>query len=433
MTVAMCATALLASCSDDDDNSGGGGTTPPPDPPEEIEGIISLETSEVFGEPIEFTLTNGVRPLTVDPFTEEVVDVTDKGLESVDYIGAFGGDGKDDGWEWGEAWINFEPENADYSQGEIVEVEGNITEDVNWTVANRYLIKGNVYVQDGVTVTIEAGTIVMGDKLTKGALVFNRGSKIMAEGTADNPIIFTSAEPAGGRARGDWGGVVICGKAITNKGTDATIEGISAAEGDNGKYGGTDAADNSGVLTYARIEFAGIALSPDNELNSLTMGSVGSGTEIHHIMVSFAGDDAFEWFGGSVNHTYMIAYNTLDDDFDTDAGYNGTLQFGYVLRDARFADISGSRGFEASSSSSDAPPTSAPVFSNFTLIGPRVLSETYDPNYKHGIRADKSSSIETYNTIVAGFPTGLENNGGKNPVFSGIVLTDNETDYVGLE
>src|SRR6185295_5852462 len=167
--------------------------------------------------------------------------------------------------------------------------------------------------------TIEAGTVIFGDKVTKGALIVSRGAKIHAVGTATNPIVFTSTAPKGFRNYGDWGGVVILGKAQNNQSNDQLIEGISAATGDNGKHGlgtataGTTENDNSGEFQYVRIEFAGIALSTDNELNGLTMGSVGSATKIDHIQVSYSGDDSYEWFGGTVNTSYLIAYRGWDD------------------------------------------------------------------------------------------------------------------------
>src|SRR5690606_21627446 len=125
--------------------------------------------------------------------------------------------------------------------------------------------------------TIEPGTVIMGDKNSKGTLIVERGGKIMAQGTKEKPIVFTSAQPAGQRAAGDWGGLIILGKAPVNLGNSAKIEG-----GVDREYGGTDANDNSGVLKYVRIEFSGIAFQPDNEINGLTMGGVGAGTTVDY-------------------------------------------------------------------------------------------------------------------------------------------------------
>ena len=183
--------------------------------------------------------------------------------------------------------------------------------------------------------------MIKGDKATKGTLVINRGGKIMAEGTAEKPIVFTSKLGAGERSRGDWGGIILLGKAPINQAT-ANIEGLSQPF----PYGGTDEHDNSGVMKYVRIEYAGIALSPGNETNGLTFGGVGDGTTIDYIQSSYGGDDAFEWFGGSVNCKHLISLGAWDDDIDTDFGFHGNIQFAAAFRERGLADESQSNGFE---------------------------------------------------------------------------------------
>lgn len=290
-------------------------------------------------------------------------------------------------------------------------LEGNITNDITLDASKKYLLRGKVYVNAPAKLTIPAGTIIFGEKNSDGALIINRGASIDARGTAENPIIMTSQAPKGFRNRGDWGGVVILGNAYNNNNASATIEGVTAT-GENGLYGpGTGNAiedQNSGFLQYVRIEYAGIALSPDNELNSLTMGSVGSGTTIDHIMVSYANDDAYEWFGGSVNHKYLIAYSTNDDDFDSDRGYNGKVQFGLIVRDYSIADISGSRAFEASSGANAATigavsRHSMPVFSNITVLGPRLFGNNIDTDYRAAVDISSNSAIKIHNSIITGF------------------------------
>ncbi len=299
-----------------------------------------------------------------------------------------------------------------------VVVEGNLAGVQNWVSTNRYLLRGKVYVVDGGTLNIEAGTKIFGEKQTDGTLVVNRGGKINAVGTAANPIVFTSNAPKGFRNRGDWGGVVLLGRDYNSNDASALIEGLAGAAGsENGLYGpGAGAAignDNSGKLQYVRIEFAGIDLSQDNELNSLTMGSVGSATEIDHIVVSYANDDAYEWFGGSVNHKYLVAYSTLDDDFDTDRGYIGKVQFGAVIREGTIADISGSRAWESSSNSNATPPTvggvsrhSKPVFANISVWGPLMFraANQIDGFYRAAVEVNSFNQIELYNSIITGFP-----------------------------
>ncbi len=293
--------------------------------------------------------------------------------------------------------------------GSLTVLTGEITSDLSLDAGKKYLLTGNVFVTNGATITIPAGTVIFGDKLSKGALIITKGSKINAVGTPDKPIVFTSNAPEGFRNRGDWAGVVLLGEARNNRGAGQDIEGISGGNA-NGKHGGEKENDNSGVMQYVRIEFAGIALSPDNELNSLTMGSVGKGTVTDHILVSYAGDDAFEWFGGNVDGNHLIAYNTLDDDFDTDMGYTGTVNYGIVVRDPGSADVSGSNGFESDNNSSqpELQPITAPVFNYFTVIGPYAFkSKDIDANYQHGGHLRRGSNIVIKNSLIVGWPTGI--------------------------
>ena len=278
-----------------------------------------------------------------------------------------------------------------------------------------YLIEGFVYVTDGATLTIPAGTILKGDEASKGTLIIERGGKILAQGTAAKPIVFTSNQSKGQRNYGDWGGVIICGKAPVN-----TATGESKIEGGPRSFfgGGTNPVvnDNSGILTYVRIEFAGIEYATDNEINGLTLGGVGSGTTIHHIQVSYCGDDSFEWFGGNVTAKYLVAYRGWDDEFDTDYGFSGKLQFLVGLRDKDVADKSKSNGFESdndANGSSNSPFTS-PVFSNVTLIGPyQTLSDTsYVPtggngDFQAAMHLRRNTKLKVYNSVFAGWPYGL--------------------------
>jgi hypothetical protein len=268
----------------------------------------------------------------------------------------------------------------------------------------KYLLKGFVYVKSGSTLTIEPGTIIKGDKATKGTLIIERGAKIIANGTASQPIVFTSAQPAGSRAAGDWGGIIILGKAPVNLGASAKVEG-----GVDREFGGTDANDNSGILKYVRIEYPGIAFQPDNEINGLTLAGVGAGTTIEYVQVSFSGDDAFEWFGGTVNAKYLIAYKTVDDMFDTDNGYTGKLQFLAGISDPNIADASGSNGLESDNDSqgSTNTPITAPTYSNVTLFGPLGASANINPNYRRGMHLRRNNKTKLHNSIVLGWPVGL--------------------------
>jgi hypothetical protein len=306
---------------------------------------------------------------------------------------------------------------------DVITLEGTITQNLTLDAGKKYKLRGNVFVVSPAELTIPAGTVLVGDKVTKGALIIDRGAKIHATGTPDNPIIFTSDAPAGYKNYGDWGGVVILGKAPNNGGANVSIEGISAQGGENGKHGGADPDDNSGELQYVRIEFAGIALSPDNEINGLTFGSVGRSTKVDHVQVSFSGDDAFEWFGGTVNASYLVAYRTWDDDFDTDNGFSGNVQYGVVIRDPSIADISLSNGLESDNNASgmgDQPLTEA-KFSNMTILGPyafklksvtstskKIYNYTFGDisgSYGQGAHLRRNTAQSIYNSVIVGFPT----------------------------
>ena len=309
-----------------------------------------------------------------------------------------------------------------------ITLSGKITKDTTLFAKDVNYISGVVYITKGVTLTVEAGAKVLGKSgLDVASLVITRGAKIIAKGTAENPIVFTSASQ--NPQSGDWGGIVILGIAKVNQTLTwkgAAVAGLTSVEGGindtevgYGLAGSGDAAfptgndaDNSGILQYARIEYAGYAYQPDNELNSLTMAGVGNGTTIDHIQVTYAKDDAYEWFGGTVNCKYLIAYKTQDDDFDTDFGYSGNVQFGIVLRDSAIADISTSEAFESDNDGkgSTLSPKTTAVFSNITAIGPRI-----DPTYgkgnslfRAGAHIRRNTGISIMNSIIAGWPVAIQ-------------------------
>jgi hypothetical protein len=291
----------------------------------------------------------------------------------------------------------------------IITVSGDITANTTWTSNNIYLLSGFVYVTNNAELTIQPGTVIKGEKATKGSLIVTRGSKLIADGTASQPIVFTSNEPIGQRTYGDWGGLIILGNApVNDPAGEKLIEG--GVDPVKGLYGGTSAGDNSGVLRYVRVEFPGIAFQPNNEINGITFGGVGSGTVVDYVMVSYSGDDSYEFFGGTVNAKHLIAYRGLDDDFDTDFGFTGKMQFIVSLRDSSVADISGSNGFESDNDASGTtnPPITNCKVSNATVIGPITGSgNTFNSNYKRGAHIRRSSKTSLYNSAIAGFPTGL--------------------------
>lgn len=287
--------------------------------------------------------------------------------------------------------------------GNKVILTGNITENKTLKAADTVILKGYVYVTNNATITFEAGTIVRSDVTEKGALIIERGSKIYANGTSANPVVFTSGKAPGMRAPGDWGGIIILGKATTNRTTEPTIEG-----GVGRAYGGNDDNDNSGSMTYVRIEYAGIAAQPGSEINGLTFGGVGSGTTIEHIQVVYANDDAYEFFGGTVNCKYLIAYATADDDFDFDFGFRGKIQYAISFRDPAFVDGGDAgNGIECDNdgTSTSAAPFTKPVLSNFTFIGPNGAANTA-ANHNYANRWRRNTRFELHNSILLGYAKG---------------------------
>jgi hypothetical protein len=324
------------------------------------------------------------------------------------HIGAFPVTDNTTNTDWTSGWANFDPENFAYP-ATTTTVSNDITANTTWSGV--ICLVNKVYVKNA-ELTIMPGTVIRGDKDSQGSLIITQGAKIKAEGTAENPIVFTSNENVGDRAEGDWGGLVILGKARNNQpGGTANIEGIIAT--DDTKFGGSDDNDNSGILRYVRIEFAGIALQPNKEINGLTFGSVGSATQVDHIQVSFSGDDSFEWFGGSVDAKYLIAYRGLDDDFDTDFGYRGRVQFGLVVRDKDLSDAAGdSNTFESDNDAtgSNSQPLTRPIFSNITIVGPKGNGSIALPvgeKFEKALRIRRNSSLSLFNSLIVGWKKGL--------------------------
>lgn len=335
---------------------------------------------------------------TVDPIVDPVTPPTgsdaslaDSFFDKVAYKGAFGTT------DWTKDWTNFDPKTTVYP-ATTETLEGTISANKTLDASKVYLLKGFVYVTDGVTLTIPAGTIIRGDEGSKASLVVTRGGKIMAEGTASKPIVFTSNKAVGSRAPGDWGGIIILGKAKNNiPGGEGLIEGGFTEP--FGKHGGSNDEDNSGVLKYVRVEFPGIPFVPGNEINGITFGSVGRGTTLDYLQVSYCGDDSYEWFGGTVNAKHLVSIANIDDVFDFDNGYTGKLQYLVAQRDPALADQAGqSNGIESDNSEKafTTEPRTRPVISNLTLVGPGTPSDGKHENanlWRRGSKMVLANSI----------------------------------------
>ena len=335
--------------------------------------------------------------------------------------------------DWTSGWSNFDAENTVYP-ATTTTVSTDITTSTTWSGV--ILLQNKIYVKNNATLTIAPGTIIRGDKPTQGSLIVTRGAKLNAIGTLASPIIFTSNEVIGNRNEGDWGGIVLLGLARNNQpGGVANIEGI--VQTTDTQYGGSFDNDNSGTLKYVRIEFAGIALEPNKEINGLTCGSVGSATTIDYVQVSHSGDDSFEWFGGTVSCKHLIAYRGLDDDFDTDFGFRGKIQFALAIRDKDVSDAIGdSNSFESDNDAagSAGQPKTAAIFSNVTLVGPKGNGSIVLPvgeKFEKAFRLRRNTAVSCFNSLVVGWEKGLSIEGtavvnnvnGDTLLFSNNVLT----------
>lgn len=323
---------------------------------------------------------------------------------------------------WTTGWTNFDPQNAVYGTPTVT-ISSDITSNTTWNASIVYQLNGLITVRNNATLTIPAGTVIRSSQVAS-ALLITRGAKLIANGTAALPIVFTSNNAVGSRNRGDWGGIVMLGKARYNINNGVNfIEGLTQTA--ITEFGGgttPDNNDNSGVLRFVRIEYAGFVFSPNNELNGLTMGAVGKGTVIENVQVSYSNDDSFEWFGGSVNCKNLVAFAGLDDDFDVDNGYTGIVQFGLAVKDPLAADISTSEVFEVDNNSgpTDTNTTANPwadftsgIFTNFTAIGPNLrpngASTFVTPSSLHdrSLRLRRNSRVNIYNSIFLDSRRGL--------------------------
>jgi hypothetical protein len=283
-----------------------------------------------------------------------------------------------------------------------------------------YKLDAKLYVKSGGVLWIQAGTRIEGIKKIGGAnavgIIVTRGGKIYAMGTAQKPIVMT-ANTYPNAAPGDWGGVVILGSAICNK-VEPTIEGVNLPTlppGVDVHYGGANDADNSGIFQYVRIEYAGALLTPDNELNALTCGGVGSGTSINHVQAIYGADDGFEFFGGRVNCDHLISFACNDDQFDFDFGFRGRMQFLVGVISETIPGVVGAgslysanpNGIECdndATGSNDAPRT-WPVISNMTLVGAKDAATAHNMHLWFGNQWRRNSAFTLRNSVIIGYDT----------------------------
>ena len=320
---------------------------------------------------------------------------------------------------WTENWTEWDPQNKVYP-APTVTVNTNIASNTTWSTGQTVLLQGPVYVTGNSVLTIQEGVTIRAAKNLGGALIVTRGSQLIANGTSTAPIVFTSAEAAGSRGTGDWGGIILLGTATNNYTAGVNyIEGLPQTPNSEHGSGTTfNDNDNSGSLKYVRIEFGGYQYQPNQEINGLTMGSVGRGTTIEHIQCSFINDDAFEWFGGTVNAKWLISYRNVDDDFDTDNGFSGNIQFGLIVRDPSLADnpaVSTSEGFESDNNAGGTATSvlTSAIFSNITMVGPYrgASTNTVAAGYRRAARIRRASNLKIYNSVFMDVQRGIHIDG----------------------
>jgi hypothetical protein len=278
----------------------------------------------------------------------------------------------------------------------VIVVTGRVAGTETWTNANYYVLRGAVFVQDGAVLNIQPGTRVIGEAGSVGTLIVQRGGRLNAIGTREQPIVFTSDQAVGSRARGDWGGIIINGRAPVN-----IPGGEGVGEADTGIYGGNQPNDNSGTMRYVRVEFAGVEFSPDNELNGIAFQGVGNGGSYEYIQIHMNKDDGLEWFGGTADIKHAVVSNAADDSFDWTFGWVGRAQFIAVHQRGDDAD----NGIEADNNefNNELLPRANPQIYNMTLCG--------DPDRNEGAESTRAvlfrrgTAVTFRNFLITGFKT----------------------------
>lgn len=262
-----------------------------------------------------------------------------------------------------------------------------------------YKLTGKIQVNNGATLIIPAGTRIEGTSGTSSYIAVAQGGKINVLGTAANPVVFTSGKTV--KAAGDWGGLVICGKAPINIGSTTAQSEVADLT-----YGGTISNDNSGIIQYLRIEYAGAAFSAVKEFNGISFFGVGSGTVVENVQAYHGADDGFEFFGGTVNTSNMVSIGNEDDQFDWTEGWNGTNSNWY----GKLAFGKGNRGIEADNYEFNfsASPNSNPTINGLTLIGAGSTADATLYPENQGLKLRRGTKAIITNVYIKDFKTGID-------------------------
>ena len=355
-------------------------------------------------------------------YANDAVAMDSKALDSwfddTDFVGAIPYRLADPSQDWTTGWIytnnsgGLGRTDINYAKPVVI-LQGQQAANVTLVNTNNYLVRGKFEMLSGTTLTIPAGTYLFGEKATTGYITINRGANIVVNGTKAQPVVFTSDQDptVGGMAPGDNGGIVIHGMAIANCANTAAGDSCTS-EGGAGSFGGGDDADDSGSIRYLRIEYSGKELSPNNELNSLTMNAVGSGTDIEYVQAHLGSDDGIEWFGGAARCKHIISTGADDDGLDWQLGWRGRVQFAVVHQYPGRGD----KGIEADNSEFNfaAPNRSNPILANLTLVGTNPPTAGAGST-NLGIHLRRGTAGTILNSVILGFRG------------AGLSLTDPET------
>lgn len=391
---------LITSCGEDD-------TISDPPPPTE-------DAAAVFAEYFDTAMNTYADP----GFTSSFMPMNDLGsvctvgggTEATSYKGAI----EPNGTPWFANWSSYENILAgggttSLTLGNSVEITDAIMSaagtTINWTNDNTYILQGLVFVNEGQTLNIEPGTVIQGtpgEGANASALIIARGATIIADGTANAPIVFTFEGDTGltpPSERGRWGGLIVLGNASLNSNPgESAIEGIDTNEA-RGLYGGNNDGDNSGIIRYVSIRHGGTNIGADNEINGLTLGGVGSGTTVDFVEVIGNRDDGIEWFGGTVNTSHLLSIFCGDDGLDYDEGYRGVNQFVIVHQDDTDGEADRGGEHDGGTNPEEAAPFATPIFANVTSIGnPGSRALTFRDN----------AGGEYYNSIFFNYGRGVD-------------------------
>ena len=308
---------------------------------------------------------------------------------------------------WMENWTNFRPKSTIFKDPNII-LSGEISQNITLEKKNTYLIMGALYLTNNAILNIEAGTVIRGDYETIGTLIICKGSKIIANGTATDPIIFTSIKGASERNAGDWGGIIILGGAPINKlGGFAVLD--FNLDSKYAVYGGNDDQNDSGILKYVRIEFSGKKMKDGKDLNGLSLAGIGANTTIDHVQISFSNDDSFQFYGGNVKLSNLISFKATDDDFDFTQGVQCDIKNSIALRYPFYSDISKSRCFEIESYDKV---DNTDFSKKMTLVNATNMSfvnveENNQGLINEAIYLKQNALLNVTNTLISGFSSAV--------------------------